>query len=179
MMKNKGYTLVEMLIVIAIMGILAGLSFATFAIVDEARCSSAVNTLNNQMSSCLIQTKAVSNPDEPMCMVIKKRSDGTYAIMKGKIDGSGNIVIGNVNNDSECEAILPRQISLIEYHASSTAQEYSTSDSDIVVVLQFVKNDGSVCYGAGQYDLYTNTSGTGRIYASIYVDAESGKHYVK
>ena len=177
-MKNKGYTLVEMLIVIAIMGILAGLSFVTFAIVDEARCSSAVNTLNNQMSNCLIQTKAISAVDKPMCLVIKKRSsDNVYVIMKGTLEGSDVSGISDTK-DENCEAILPRQISKITYTPTGSSQVHTRASSD-QMILQFVKSDGSVCYGAGQYDLYTNTSGEERIYASIYVDPISGKHYVK
>ena len=178
MKNNKGYTLVEMIIVIAIMGILAGLSFATFAIVDEARCSAAVNTLNNQMSNCLIQTKAISAVDKPMCLVIKKRStDNVYVIMKGTLDGS------NVNGvddtaDEKCEAILPRQITKITYTPTVATQKH-TATTDEQIILQFVKSDGTVCYGAGQYDLYTKKSGTERIYASIYVDPISGKHYIK
>lgn len=178
MMKNKGYTLVEMVIVIAIMGILAGLSVVTFSIVDEARCSAAVNTLNNQMSSCLIQTKAVSSLDKPMCMVIKKRSsDNSYVVMKGTLDGTSVSGVADTA-DEKCEAILPKQISKITYTPSSSGQMHADASSDQMVI-QFVKSDGSVCYGAGQYDLYTKKGGTERIYASIYVDPVSGKHYVK
>ena len=181
MMKNKGYTLVEMLIVIAIMGILAGLSFVTFTIVDQARCSSAVNTLNNQMSNCLIQTKATSSVDKPMCMVIKKRSsDNVYVIMKGNLETTGLTGVDDTS-DEKCEAILPRQVTKITYTppAADLSQKHALVTDEQQMILQFVKSDGSVCYGAGQYDLYTKKSGTERIYASIYVDPVSGKHYVK
>lgn len=179
MMKNKGYTLVEMLIVIAIMGILAGLSFVTFTIVDQARCSSAVNTLNNQMSNCLIQTKATSSVDKPMCMVIKKRkSDNVYVIMKGNLETTGLTGVDDTS-DEKCEAILPRQITNIKYTPADKSQILKSDTDEQPMILQFVKSDGSVCYGAGQYDLYTKKSGTERIYASIYVDPVSGKHYIK
>lgn len=174
MTKNKGYTLMELIIVIAIMGILAGASFVLIGIVNEARCSAAVNTMNNQISSCLIQTKAVSDVNSPMCMVIKQRDDGVYVIMKGSIVGTTNTLdIEDPTVDANCEAILPKQISNITYTPANGNQLFSDGE----LVLQFVKNDGSVRYGAGEYKLYTD-SGT-QLVASIYVDPVSGAHYIK
>jgi len=176
-MKNKGYTLVELIIVIAIMAILAGMSFITIGIINQAKCSAAVTTVDNQLSSCLIRTKAVSNVATPMCMVVVQRNDGTFAIMTGKLDSSGALTYDDPNVDDNCEAILPRQIHKIEYTPSPAAQEFSAANGEMVI--QFVKSDGSVKYGAGEYKMFTQRQGGEHLCATIVVEASSGKHYIK
>ncbi|MDD6071667.1 MAG: prepilin-type N-terminal cleavage/methylation domain-containing protein [Clostridiales bacterium] len=181
MKKNKGYTLVEMIIVIAIIAILGGVSFITIGIIKESKRQSAVSELNNQMSSCLVRTKAVStstnSTSTPLCMVIKERTDGTYAIMTGYVNGSnitdsaGNAL--NPNKDENCEAVLSKEISKIEYQPA-TGQAWSGSD----MIIQFIKSDGSTKYGGGSYVIYARKYGE-KPYATISLDPVSGKHYVK
>jgi len=180
MTKNKGYTLVEMVIVIVIMAVLSGGAFLTFHIIKESKRQTATNTMDNQIGSCLIQTKAVSeakNANNPLCMVIRKRSDGAYAIMTGYINGAsitdsaGNPL--DPDDNEKCEVVLSKEIANIEYEPSDTSQVFSAGD----MVIQFIKSDGSTQYGAGAYRLYEKR--TGDLYSTIYLDAVSGKHYVK
>ena len=175
MMKNKGYTLVEMIIVIAIMAILAGMSFVTIGIINQARCSTAVSTFDNQLGSFLIRTKAVSDVETPLCMVVVQRDDDTFAIMNGKMDSSGVLTYEDPNVDDNCEAVLPRQITRISYDASGSA----VTGPNGAFVIQFVKSDGSVKYGAGEYKFYTQRSGGEHLCATVCVEAASGKHYIK
>lgn len=186
MVKNKGYTLIELIIVIAIIGILAGASFVSIGVIREAKRQAAVNTLNSQISSLLVRTKAVSaasknaavNPtDDPLCMVIKKRTDGTYAIVTGTYDGSGSMSVSDPNVDANCEAILPKDIVQIKYvpDGAQRATVVSSSDDDDLLI-QFVKSDGSTQYGGGEYEVYVKG---GRLYATIYLNKVSGNHYIK
>lgn len=186
MVKNKGYTLVEALIVITIMVILSGASFISIGIIRESKRQAATNTLNNQISNCLIQTKAVSKAtngtDAPLCMVIRKRTDGAYAVMTGYIYGSGTDDIKdasgnalNPDNDDDCEAILTKDIVKIEYTPDDTAQQFAAND----LVIQFIKSDGSTQYGGGTYELYAGKTGSEKLYATIYLDKVSGNHYIK
>ena len=185
MVKNKGYTLVEVVIVVAIMAILGGLSFMTIGIIKESKRQTATNTLNNQMSSCLIRTKAVSTAqvvDQPLCMVIMQRTDGAYAVMTGYIHGTGMSGIKDSNgsaldpnDDKKCEAVLPKEIVKIEYTASDTSQQFAVDG----MVIQYIKSDGSTQYGGGEYKLYGGKSGSETLYATICLDPESGKHYIK
>ena len=59
MKKNKGYTLIEMIIVIAIMAILTAVAFVTLGVIHQAKCNAAVNSLDNQIGSLWIKTKAI------------------------------------------------------------------------------------------------------------------------
>ena len=179
MVKNKGYTLVEVIIVVAIMAILSGASVFTVGIIRQSKRQAATNTLNNQISNCLIQTKAVSpgtnGSDAPLCMVIRKRTDGCYAVMLGYLTGSdvtdsaGNSL--NPDDDASCEAILSKEISNIVYRPSDAMQQLSASD----MVIQFIKSDSSTQYGGGSYELYARS---GELYATIYLDKVSGNHYI-
>lgn len=183
MAKNKGYTLVELIIVIAIMAILSSVSFMAIGIIKESKRQSAVSTLDNQMGSCWIRTKAVSavtaGTETPLCMVIRKRTDGCYAIMTGYINGS-NITDKDGNEldpdtDANCEAILSKQIVRITYSPSATGQQWSGTD----MIVQFIKSDGTTQYGGGSYKLYTGKTGNEQLYATVYLDPVSGKHYIK
>ena len=199
MAKNKGYTLVEMLIVIAIMVILASLSVFSVGIIRDAKRSAAVNTFDNQLSSCLVKTKATSDVSgKQLCMYIYKRtidSKSNYCIKIGyslpsasdgveditKKDSSNNpIAVGilstltaNNNDDTNWDAVLPKDVTDIVYNGTSiTAGK----------VIKFNKSDGSVdATAAGTYTFYKN--GTmddgGEPYASIYLDKNTGNHYIK
>lgn len=186
MMKNKGYTLIELVIVMTITVILSAGSFVIIGIMKEAKRQSATNTFNNQISSCLIRTKAVSTAtnasatDKPLCMVIKKRSDGAYALMTGYVDG-GHVSDGsggalNPDVDANCDVILPKEIINIEYESSSSAQEFPGGE----MVIQFIKSYGSTKYGGGSYKLYAGSKlSSAKLYATICLDPVSGKHYIK
>ncbi len=199
MEKNKGYTLVEMLIVIAIMAILAGLSMFSVGIIRDAKRSAAVNAFDNQLSSCLVKTKATSevaaSTDKVVCMYVYKRTIGTksnycikigYEVTDGvqdisKKDGSGNpIVVGasatyaTANSvDTNWDAVLPKDVTDIDFNGTSIG---------LGKIIKFNKSDGSVSSGgAGTYTFYkggTKDSG-GTAYASIYLDEKTGNHYIK
>ena len=187
MNKNKGYTLVEMLIVITIMVIFSGLSFVVLAIIKDAKRTTAVNTFDSQISSCLVRTKAVSGKgvnSDPYCMLIQKRSDnkGQYGIIMGYYS-AGKIVNDkgvelSVDNDNDCVAILPREVEGIKYDNKSIAEQSSMNSGDKYLI-QFNKADGSVTYGAGTYELISTRNRVTGTYAKIFLDRTTGSHYTK
>ena len=180
MVNNKGYTLIELILVIAIMAILSGASFLTIGIIKEAKRQSAASTLDNQISSCLIKTKAVSpgmnGKEASLCMVIRKRTDGAYAVLNGYMqtgnltDATGSVL--NPDEDEDCEVVLSKEISNIIYKPSDAKQQLVAND----MVIQFIKSDGSTQYGGGAFELYKKN---GDLYATIYLDKVSGNHYIK
>lgn len=184
MVKNKGYTLIELVIVMTITVILSAGSFVIIGIMREAKRQSATNTFNNQISSCLIRTKAVSTAtnttDKPLCMVIKQRTDGAYVLMTGYVDGGNVLDASGAALDPDvaanCDAVLPKEIVKIEYDSSDSAQEFPGG----TMVIQFIKSYGSTRYGGGSYKLYAGTkASSAKLYATIYLDPVSGKNYVK
>lgn len=195
MEKNKGYTLIEMLIVIAIMAILAGLSMFSIGIIRDAKRSAAINAFDNQLSSCLIKTKATSvnnTTDKEICMYVYRRTKGTksnycikigYAVTDGVQDITNGVVVGASstyttanNDDTNWDAVLPKDVTDIVYNG-----EGKNDSIGLGTIIKFNKSDGSVKSGSGTYTFYKNAiqKDGGTAYASIYLDKKTGNHYIK
>ena len=177
MTKNKGYTLIEALIVISIMAILASLSLFSIGVIRDAKRSAAVTTFDSQISSCLVKTKAVSevSGDNVVCMYIKKRTGAyskvNYCIKIGYNTSSGvkDIVKGTVvddNDDTTWDAILPKDVVKIACDGTEVDE----------MKIIFNKSDGSVISGSGSYTFYKSD---GKVYSTVYLDKTTGKHYIK
>ena len=193
MANNKGYTLVEMLIVISIMVILASLSMFSIGVIRDAKRSAAVNTFDNEISTCLIKTKAVAQVDSSqnsnVCMYIYRRDNGVkanYCIKVGYDSGSdsvadiidSSVVLGNsyataVNDDANWDAVLPKDVADIIYTSSSGGSSVSITNFHKI---KFRKSDGKVTDGYGEYEF---VKADGSVYSTIYLDEQSGNHYIK
>ena len=177
MKKNNGYSLVEMVIVIAIMAILAGVSFITIGIIRNAKQSAAASTLNDQLGSCIIQTKAISdNGSKRLCMLVKKNTNGQYAIQFGYLSGSDlknmdtNVVLDS-GKVEDCQAILSKEVTKIVYKPAGGGTELDDN-----LMIRFSKSDGSVVAGAGEYDLYGRDN---KVFSTIVLDKVTGNHFKK
>lgn len=175
MAKNKGYTLIEALIVIAIMAILGGLSMFSIGIIRDAKRSAAVTTFENQISTCLVKTKAVAevNGEDTVCMLIQKRTSGSkvnYCIKVGYDTSAGVVDITkgttvDVTDDSTWDAVLPKDVAALLLDGTAIDQQK----------IKFNKSNGSVSVGAGEYS-FVKADGT--VYATIYLDQVTGKHHI-
>lgn len=193
-MKNKGYTLIEVIIVIGIMAVLSALAFVSLNIIHKAKYNSAADLLNNQMSTLWVQTKTISQAKEqtsfatstsakamyPLCMQIQKESNGTYSLIMGYDKGAGFEAKADTTVEAErfSTKTLPKIIKL-QYISDMPAKHNTTSlDSNNMVntlLIEFNKADGSVKYGGGTYNIMYKD----RIVVSIYLDSVTGKHYIK
>lgn len=202
MKKNKGYTLIEVIIVLAIMAILSGLAAVTIGIINNAKHNAAVTSLDNQMGSLWIKTKALSQgkvqttptaatekATYPMCMQILHNADGTYSIIFGydtgaafipgdtgtiaEVEAGGQSVDKAGNNATGLQATLPKIVS-VTYEPSTGARKPSFATDDAMII-EFIKSDGSVKYGAGTYKIVCKNGST----MSVYLDAITGNHYIK
>ncbi len=189
MKNNKGYTLIEMIIVIGIMAILTGVAVVTIGIIKDARCTAAVNSFQSQVSALWIKTKAISqgsvqaNPTStdvedvyPLCMQILKNADSSDDVK----DGAYEMILGYCTNagfqEKETVAVLTEIIDIQYIPVGSEHALNSYDDNDITsVIIQFNKSNGSVAYGAGTYKIMYNDNS----YGSIYIDRISGNHYIK
>lgn len=189
MKNNKGYTLIEMIIVIAIMAVLSGMAFFTTGIIRKAKCNAAVDTFNNHLSSLWIKTKSISQGKQqtsptgtsdaakyPLCMKLEKNSDSSddikddsYVLYLCYDRGSSGDVV-----EREQITVLPHFVG-IEYTPSKSNQVNSHNSGNDKIIIEFNKSDGSVIYGAGTYSFIFD----GKSYADIILDGVSGNHYTK
>ncbi len=194
MKKNQGYTLIELIIVLAIIAILSAVSFVTIGIIRQAQYNAAASTLSNQMGSLLVKTKAVSEAKtDPLCMYIHKYSDtvtlddgkvireGSYVLILGYDTGSGFVVKNTGNAFSETDTSIQVEdvltnIITIKYNSTDTdACGIAGLDDTDNMIIEFVKSNGSVRYGAGSYEIIYNN----RTVATVKLDKTTGNHYLK
>ncbi|MGN0438142.1 MAG: prepilin-type N-terminal cleavage/methylation domain-containing protein [Lachnospiraceae bacterium] len=194
MKKNQGYTLIELIIVLAIIAILTGMSFVTIAVIRQAQYNSSASTLSNQMGSLLVKTKAVSEAkDDPLCMLLHKYSKtvtlddgkvirkGSYALILGR-DTSSGFVVKNTNSafSEDDTSIVVEDVlaSIISIKYTSTDDDpfaVSGSNDTDHLIIEFVKSNGSVRYGSGSYEIIYNE----RTVATVKLDKTTGNHYLK
>ena len=164
------------------------MSFITIKIIKQAKCNAAASTLDAQMGSLLIKTKAISEAkDSPLCMLIQYNThdinfaDGTiakagsYSLILGYNDGSSFTPKElDADGNAVAEAILPNILE-IEFRTETGASQCSFVDGSETMLIEFKKADGSVRYGAGSYEITYN----GTKVATVMLDAATGNHSVK
>lgn len=170
---NQGYSLVEMIIVIAIIAILSALSLVTWRAVDNAKYQKAVTILESEMSTLRTTTMA-QDSTVALWLYRESETDGSYVIKRGYCDDSGNfhavsdlageelpsgkLDLGyyDYNGVSNPVTVLPRGYITFQKDGESTRNYVGASG----VILQFNKSDGSISSsnGAGEYTIY-NRSG--------------------
>lgn len=84
MKNNKGFSLIELIIVIAIMALLSGLSVVTFAMANRQRPN---KVMNNVMNYAKYSKSLVQSYTKDFCMVIMKCDDNNYYVFHGTATG--------------------------------------------------------------------------------------------
>jgi prepilin-type N-terminal cleavage/methylation domain-containing protein len=133
MKENKGYSLVEMIIVIAIIAIMAGGSMVTVTLINSAKAKEAGVTLDSEVAALVAQSKsqvpnlgtaydvngdgAKDDLDEKaskklnFAIAVYKNTDGKYYIAHGyynSTDGTFNVYDASNNNDGKGTCISSR-----------------------------------------------------------------------
>lgn len=168
-LNNKGYSMVEMIIVIAIVAILSALSFITVNIIYSAKVTAAGNSFNTQLSHLASLTKA---QDASLAMQLYyDDSEKKYYIQYGTYDSAGGF---SATGSSEPKVGLSNSIT-IYYTAENTSTEVKVDDGNPIVI-KFNKSDGAVTMGAGNYRIAKGENGASY---SIALNRNTGSHYIK
>ena len=175
---NKGYSLIELLIVIAIMAILAGLGMVTFNSVNRQRATKAKDNL---VTSAKYAKSLVQAQSSEYCVAIMKSSDnslGYYAVIG---TSTGNTQ-SDLRTNFRSEHITVTEKDGVKYKKTDPAQGYAlsslvadptvadntqsignrveikykgteiTDDINTAVIIKYSKYDGSVIEGMGEYE---------------------------
>ena len=194
--RNRGYSFVEMLIVLAIMALMSAMAIVTWNAVDSAKYRNAVSTFESEIST--LRTATMAQGSE---MALKVYYDsnykdrfgkqiGAYIIKRGYVDDMGDFhEINKINPDA-----LPAQYSHLansvyyDYRGVSdpiyltqkgkinySASGVGLSDiGDAGVVSQFNKSDGSLLSGSGTFQI---VKANGTTVANVNIVRITGAYY--
>ena len=158
--NNKGYTLVEMLIVLAIMAILSGLAVVSVGLMRKAKIQDAITTFDSQLTNLWMMTKATASDQKSMKGTWSVDADGVYILTVA--DKTTTVSTTKYENWSKYVTIT----------YNGNACEVSGFD------IQFDKSTGAVVSGKGAGD-YVFMDKAGKKVATVHLDAITGNHYVK
>lgn len=208
-MNNKGFSLIEMVIVIAVMAILAALSMVTFNMANSRR----PEKVKNSFTYCADYSKnLVKAQDKNCCMLIMKDTDGEYYAVQGQGGGVTQLqlALGDDTEVFKSKKADGTELSLDEVLADPTAAadyknlgrfvqiwytDNAGSDPKLVgeasgtgtpyMFVKFRKYDGAVILGDGLYEFseYSRANETNRskvtIKTSVVLEKSTGVCHVK
>ena len=105
--KDRGYTLVEMIIVLAIIAVVAGLSLVSITLIHSARAKEAAVTVDSEIATLITKSKNMQC-DRPGCQYaarIYKADNNAYYYQRGYFDpdfgGNGGYVFTNTDSEGD------------------------------------------------------------------------------
>ena len=135
MKKNKGFTLVEMIVVVSIFAILLGILVPSLNSILGFRVQRATDSI----AAALDQTKIEASSRLVGALKLEKRTDGyyiSYILDRGKVDGKDNIKV----NENE-EKIAPSK-TFISYYVKGDSTERSITEGN-PIVLTYDRSSGA------------------------------------
>lgn len=139
--NNKGYSMVEMIICVAIISVLGALGFLTMNIVYTAKANSAVNTFQTQFATLKTMTEA--QDAKTAFRLFYDDTEEQYYIEYGTWDGSAFTA-----STTKADVALSDRVAVYYKESSSTTESIVNTTG---VIVQYNKSDGSVLKGAGTY----------------------------
>lgn len=169
--NNKGYSLVELIIVIAIIGILSALSLVTWRSVESANYKKSVSTFESELRTLRAVTMAQS---KDMAMKLYLGDDGRYYIERGVYDGTtfAQPTDGTTLANSD----------YYKYQGTSnpvsvTKKGLISFDGTVIdengIIIQFNKSDGSISTANGG-GTYTFTRRNGDLVTNVKINKTTG-----
>lgn len=101
--NNSGYSLVEMIIVLAIIAVVSVMAVVSVTMIHSAKAKEAAVTFDSEVSTLITKSKNMVcdyDPDDSYCINLYKDSDGKYYIQKGYYDPATDSYIFNSSTDS-------------------------------------------------------------------------------
>lgn len=153
MKNNKGFSLIELIIVIAIMAIVSTLSVVSFNMANRHRPD---KVMNNVMSYAKYSKALVQSYTKDYCMVIMKCNDNNYYVFHGTATG-----------DSESElksSFRPQNLQSVSVGGTSTETVIRNQPDESLDLAALANQPDKAsnyhCLGKGVTITYKDASGT-------------------
>lgn len=196
---KRGFSLVELIIAMAVMAILAGSALGAFGYINTGKTKKASAKLNSRLT--YIQTETMAKEGRSYLYLYKK-PDGVYYVVSNK-DAAGNVGDTGLTDSSDLTALTSDGSKICDSSVTVAASSVSgntvklvelntasASDEVDMIKIGYRKSTGAFsdsCAYKGS-TLQTNASGakyfyneiklSGKQHFSIKLVEKTGKHYV-
>ena len=120
--KDQGYTLVEMIIVIAIIAIVAGLALISVTLIHSARAKEAAVTVDSEVATLITKSKNMQaeEPGKLYAARIYADSDEKYYFQRGYYDPSTHKYDFSKETEGEGKGISLTSYVIVKYTGEET-----------------------------------------------------------
>lgn len=178
---NKGYSLVEFIIVIAIIAILAVASFLSLNYIRTAKAKEASVTFDTEVSvlknrarneACRFDSGdgngVIEHPEANSCVLIYKDSDGRYYVKRGYTMASTDYYPSDMNPNGGKGVNLTTYID-VKYFDGSNTTDVSEAGQKVVY-----DASGRCIFGHGEFRFHKRSS---TLMSTVFVN-KNGSHSV-
>ncbi len=188
--SNKGFTLVELIICIAIIAILTGIGLVTVNLINSAKAKESSVTLDSEVTDLMTRAKSqvcvvdgANQPTYRFCIDVYQHSNGNYYVRKGyynpaATDDADKYIFKDADNDNDGKGVSLSKRAKISYAEPNgdRIDINNSGDTDTVNhVYIVVDKDGSLLEGQGYYTFYKKN---GNEVAELTV-RKNGSHQLK
>lgn len=173
---NAGYSLVEMIIVLAIVAVVSAMAIVSITMIHSAKAKEAAVTFDSEVSTLITKSKNMNcdvNPNYSFCLKIYKDGDGKYYIQKGyyydPTPGATTTYIFDSTTDPLNDG---KGTCLSSYVSVKYIQTGSATEEDVSTIYIRYDRKGMCIEGDGTYRFYKRN---GTMVASVYL-RKNGSH---
>lgn len=164
-LNNKGYSLVELIIVIGIIVVMTGIATVTVTLINSAKAKEAAVTFSSELADLQTKSKGqiisltdvatgVTTTYPNYTFAIRLYKDGSKCyIQKGYCDETNAFTAFTDTNVNSGKGISLSSRIIIKYTNTDTSTQIEIDDSGNEVIIAYDKN-GRCVSGSGVYDFY-------------------------